>query len=103
MLRVCFFLSCLVICCLASRNVITSLPGLKSHPQFTQYAGYITVNETLGKEYYYWFVESQDKPEEDPVLLWMQGGPGCSGLLGFWTENGPFKIQAVCLLYSLLL
>merc|ERR1712137_502741 len=68
-------------------------PGLNSMPtNYHQYGGYITVNETLNKEYYYWFVESQNDPENDPVLLWLQGGPGCSGLLGFWQENGPFKL-----------
>ena len=72
------------------------MSGLNSTPSFNQYSGYITVNETLGKKLYYWFVESQDNPAKDPVLLWMQGGPGCSGLLGFFQENGPFKIQTVC-------
>ena len=76
-------------------NQITSLPGLSEIPNFSQYAGYITVNETLGKNYYYWFVESQNDPANDPILLWMQGGPGCSGLLGFWTENGPFVLSSV--------
>ena len=83
----------------AAPNKITSIPGLNQTPKFAQYAGYINVNQTLGKQYYYWFVESQNDPAKDPILLWMQGGPGCSSLLGFWTENGPFVLDAVRFLF----
>ena len=80
----------------SSKNPILSLPGLAEFPDgFRQYSGYINVNATAGKELFYWFVESQRAPAEDPVLLWMQGGPGCSGLLSFWTEIGPFVLQPV--------
>lgn len=37
------------------------------------------------------FVESQNNPASDPVAFWSNGGPGCSGLIGFLTEQGPFK------------
>uniref|UniRef100_A0A915E3W1 Carboxypeptidase n=1 Tax=Ditylenchus dipsaci TaxID=166011 RepID=A0A915E3W1_9BILA len=39
---------------------------------------------------HYWLVESQGKPETDPLILWFGGGPGCSSLGGLLTENGPF-------------
>lgn len=70
---------------------ITSLPGLTAKLNFKQYAGYITVDESHGRELFYWFVESQNKPESDPVVLWLNGGPGCSSVAGMLTENGPFR------------
>lgn len=39
------------------------------------------------KEMHYWFVESMEDPANAPVAFWTNGGPGCSGLLGFMTEQ----------------
>lgn len=39
------------------------------------------------------FIESERNPVKDPLLLWTNGGPGCSGLLGLLTEQGPFKVN----------
>ena len=44
------------------------------------------------KEIFYWFVECQKDPDLAPLILWTNGGPGCSGLAGFLTENGPFRV-----------
>ena len=42
-----------------------------------QYSGY--ANLTTGdKHYFYWAFESRNDPVNDPVILWMTGGPGCS-------------------------
>lgn len=70
---------------------IKSLPGLSKQPSFRQYSGYFTVAEN--KHLHYWFVESQKDPETSPVVLWLNGGPGCSSLDGLLTEHGPFLIQ----------
>lgn len=72
---------------------ITYLPGLDYDPGFDQFSGYFTVNEKNQRKLFYWYVESQNDPATDPVVLWTNGGPGCSGLLGFGTEHGPFYID----------
>uniref|UniRef100_A0A8C2J1N5 Carboxypeptidase n=1 Tax=Cyprinus carpio TaxID=7962 RepID=A0A8C2J1N5_CYPCA len=70
---------------------IKYLPGLSKQPSFKHYSGYFSVADN--KHLHYWFVESQKDPAGSPVVLWLNGGPGCSSLDGLLTEHGPFLIQ----------
>jgi len=73
-------------------HLIKNLPGIdNSLIKFRQYSGYITVNEKKGRNFFYWFVESQNSPSTDPLILWLNGGPGSSSLIGFFVEHGPFR------------
>ena len=72
---------------------IDELPGLDYDPGFRQFSGYLPVDDDHGRHLFYWYVESQGVPTDDPVVLWTNGGPGCSGLLGFGTEMGPYFIS----------
>ncbi|XP_041080732.1 lysosomal protective protein [Polyodon spathula] len=66
------------------------LPGLDKQPSFRQYSGYLNVAES--KHLHYWSVWGS-RSRTSPVVLWLNGGPGCSSLDGFLTEHGPFLIQ----------
>ena len=54
------------------------------------YSGYLDIPESQGRSLHFIFVSSQRDLETDPVVLWANGGPGCSSLLGFSFETGPF-------------
>ncbi|RZF48480.1 hypothetical protein LSTR_LSTR007758 [Laodelphax striatellus] len=57
------------------------------------YAGYLTVNKKYNSNLFFWFFKSQTNWREDPVTVWLQGGPGYSGLYGLFNELGPYEIR----------
>lgn len=63
------------------------LKGVKS------YAGYLTVNDQYNSNMFFWFFPSQTDYTNAPVVLWLQGGPGATSLIGLFTENGPFEVK----------
>ncbi|KAF8820699.1 putative Serine carboxypeptidase 1 [Cardiosporidium cionae] len=69
---------------------ITSLPGFSGTLPSRMWSGFIPV-AGKSKFLHYWFIESENSPSTDPIVLWMQGGPGSSGMLGLLTEMGPFS------------
>ena len=82
----------------ADRVDMTLLPGadnLLSIP-FATFSGYLDIDgvEPNSKRIHYWFVESAGDTSIDPVTFWTNGGPGCSGMLGMMTEQGPFKLSS---------
>lgn len=74
--------------------LITSLPGFNATFPSKHYSGYVTIDEKHGKKLFYYFIVSERNPSKDPVVLWLNGGPGCSSFDGFVYEHGPFNFKA---------
>ncbi|KAM3403102.1 hypothetical protein ACQJBY_006701 [Aegilops geniculata] len=74
---------------------VVSLPGAPSYSYaFKHYSGYVTTDEQLGKALFYWFFEATEKPDDKPLVLWLNGGPGCSSVgFGQAQELGPFLVK----------
>eukprot|EP00602_Paraphysomonas_sp_CaronLab_P003485 CAMPEP_0185024182 /NCGR_PEP_ID=MMETSP1103-20130426/7145_1 /TAXON_ID=36769 /ORGANISM="Paraphysomonas bandaiensis, Strain Caron Lab Isolate" /LENGTH=392 /DNA_ID=CAMNT_0027557079 /DNA_START=270 /DNA_END=1448 /DNA_ORIENTATION=+ len=61
------------------------------------YSGYVNVTEE--DWLFYWFFETADGNPDAPLIIWTNGGPGCSSMEGATTENGPlvlFDIKEAC-------
>ncbi|CDY34806.1 BnaA09g41730D [Brassica napus] len=51
---------------------IEALPG-QPKVGFSQFSGYVTVNESHGRSLFYWLTESSSSPHTKPLLLWLNG------------------------------
>ncbi|KAF6812405.1 Carboxypeptidase S1-like protein [Colletotrichum plurivorum] len=80
-------------------------PGLcETTEGVKSYAGYIRLPpgtlESVGQEQdyeintFFWFFEAKKNPENAPLSIWLNGGPGSSSMPGLFNENGPCYINS---------
>ncbi|XP_039687698.1 serine carboxypeptidase-like 18 isoform X4 [Medicago truncatula] len=78
-------------------NIVKYLPGFQGPLPFVLETGYVGVGETEtdenSAELFYYFLESENNPKQDPLLLWLTGGPGCSAFSGLAFEIGPITFK----------
>ncbi|KAH6774588.1 serine carboxypeptidase-like 25 [Perilla frutescens var. frutescens] len=107
--RSCWFLAIVALCSLAvhvaattranyineeeEADRIVALPGQPT-VGFHQFSGYVTVNAAAGRALFYWLTEALQQPSSKPLVIWLNGGPGCSSVgYGASEEIGPFRIS----------
>ncbi|KAJ6117341.1 Peptidase S10 serine carboxypeptidase [Penicillium capsulatum] len=67
------------------KGVCETTPGVKS------YTGYVDTSPNAHT--FFWFFEARKDPENAPITLWLNGGPGSDSLIGLFQELGPCAIS----------
>jgi cathepsin A (carboxypeptidase C) len=84
-------------------DAISSLPDY-GPPPTRQWSGFLNGKGTQVApgcasteaecQLHYWFAEADHEPAKKPVVLWLNGGPGSSSILGMLQEQGPLIINS---------
>ncbi len=59
--------------------------------EYEAYSGLLQIQKD--KTLHYTFVASMNDPTTDPLVIWFNGGPGCSSMLAFLQEHGPCVVD----------
>ena len=75
----------------SSKNEVKNLFPIPYNSKI--YSGYLNI-DIPENELFYIYTPSQSKdPNKDPIILWLQGGPGGSSFIGLFNEIGPVVID----------
>ncbi|CAF3298306.1 unnamed protein product [Rotaria sp. Silwood2] len=57
------------------------------------HAGQLSLDPKHHETLFFWHFASKYTSDKPRTVIWFNGGPGCSSLIGAWTEIGPFRFQ----------
>ncbi|SGY60802.1 BQ5605_C007g04487 [Microbotryum silenes-dioicae] len=85
----------------AAELYISHLPGLPSDDTTTLFGGTLpataaaSATSTDHSDAHLYFLMAQPRhiPNRHRLIIWFNGGPGCSSLDGAFIENGPFRVN----------
>ncbi|CAF0794525.1 unnamed protein product [Adineta steineri] len=73
---------------------VHDLPLLpKEAPSIRMHAGLLPVNPQHNGSLFFWHFERKYASDKLRTVIWFNGGPGCSSLMGAWLEIGPFRFR----------
>ena len=87
-LKVLLLISILVVSSLSFKPFTKHLIQSSFWPE-ENYHGWVSIDETKKESIFYWWMPSRRSRDNDPVILWLTGGPGCSSELALFVENEP--------------
>ncbi|KXT14194.1 hypothetical protein AC579_2459 [Pseudocercospora musae] len=75
-------------------DICETTPGVHSYTGYIHIPAGATedlspVKQNFPINLFFWFYEARKNPKNAPLAIWLNGGPGCSSLIGMLDELGP--------------
>ncbi|EME81428.1 uncharacterized protein MYCFIDRAFT_52091 [Pseudocercospora fijiensis CIRAD86] len=75
-------------------DICETTPGVHSYTGYVHIPAGATedmspVKQNFPINLFFWFYEARKNPKNAPLAIWLNGGPGCSSLIGMLDELGP--------------
>ena len=65
----------------------------KEIPLIEMHSGHLPVDVEENELLFFWHFASKYSIDRNRTVIWLNGGPGCSSLVGAWMEIGPLRFQ----------
>ncbi|GBB91735.1 hypothetical protein RclHR1_01910019 [Rhizophagus clarus] len=77
----------------AADYFVRTLPGLPDSLYLKSHAGHILIDEKSESNIFFWLMHNLHIADNAKLIIWLNGGPGCSSMDGVFLETGPFRVN----------
>ncbi|KAL1915359.1 uncharacterized protein VTP21DRAFT_6817 [Calcarisporiella thermophila] len=73
--------------------LVSDLPYVSDDIHLHNFAGLINLDETTDANMFFWLWPRREQVAREKLIIFLNGGPGCSSVENIFLENGPIRIN----------